>query len=40
MQQHADTSAATVSPSADESPFTAEGLPRTLWWDDPAPPCA
>jgi methylthioribose-1-phosphate isomerase len=34
MQQHADTSAATVSPSADESPFTPEGLPRTLWWDD------
>ena len=34
MQHHADSSAATVSPSADDSPFTPEGLPRTLWWDD------
>lgn len=33
MHSLSDMDAQSPASTADESPFTAEGLPRTLWWD-------
>ena len=33
MQSLSDTSAQPAATASDASPFTPEGLPRTLWWD-------